>query len=376
MAPTTLEIELRNQSSSPTVFAYITGREINHNNDWVLLEADGSTLYHPTSPSDILQPLTRDCGIRLGPPGSSRRVTIPQIAGGRIWFSIDKPLTFLLNPGPALVEPSVTNPSDLNYNTTWHFCEFTFNATQLFANISYVDFVCLPISLTLTNSRNGMQHVAGHGPNGLAQVVQGLEAQHAKDGAGWDSLIVRQNGQVLRALSPNNGLVLNPALFEDYWRSYVDESWARYVDRNLTIDTQAGAGLVQGKVKNDQICFPQGCFAKPTSRDVFGCSSGPFTPTGSPDVLAIIPRLAAAINRSTLHSFDFQPDINAVDKYYGNAVTNHYARIVHEVNLDGRGYAFPYDDVVPGGGQDVAGTLFDGDPVLFTVSVGGQDAHK
>ena len=39
---------------------------------------------------------------------------------------------------------------------------------------------------------------------------------------------------------------------------------------------------------------------------------------------------------------------------------------------DGRGYAFPYDDVVPDGGQDVAGTIFDGSPKLFTIAVGGQ----
>lgn len=39
---------------------------------------------------------------------------------------------------------------------------------------------------------------------------------------------------------------------------------------------------------------------------------------------------------------------------------------------DGRGYAFPYDDVVPDGGEDVAGTLFDGSPSVFTVAVGGN----
>ena len=234
----------------------------------------------------------------------------------------------------------------------------------------------MPIALTLANSHGGVQHVSGHAPDGLARVAAGLEAQHAKDGAGWDSLVVRRGGEVLRVLSPNNGMVLSPGLFADYWTGYVDEAWGRYADRVLTIDTQAAAGRVQGKMEGGQIAFPQGKFGKPNAGDVFGCNSGPFSPAGaSADVLAIIPRLAAAVNRSTLHAFDVQPNVDAVGSYYRNEVTNHYARIVHEVNLDGRGYAFPYDDVVPADGKDVAGTLFDGDPVLLTVTVGGGDAH-
>jgi hypothetical protein len=42
------------------------------------------------------------------------------------------------------------------------------------------------------------------------------------------------------------------------------------------------------------------------------------------------------------------------------------------VQKDGRGYAFPYDDVVPDGGNDVAGTIFAGSPTLFTIAVGGN----
>ena len=89
-----------------------------------------------------------------------RRITIPRVAGGRIWFSIGSPLTFLLNPGPALVEPSVSNASDPNINILWDFCEFTYNAAQLYVNISAVDFFSIPVALTLTGSA-GTQKVAG-----------------------------------------------------------------------------------------------------------------------------------------------------------------------------------------------------------------------
>lgn len=71
------------------------------------MKANGRDLYFPESPSEILQPLKEDCAIPLGPPGNTITITVPQIAGGRLWFSMDGKLTFLLNPGPALVEPSV-----------------------------------------------------------------------------------------------------------------------------------------------------------------------------------------------------------------------------------------------------------------------------
>ncbi len=57
-------------------------------------------------------------------------------------------------------------------------------------------------------------------------------------------------------------------------------------------------------------------------------------------------------------------------------MANHYARILHETNLDGRGYAFPYDDVTPDGGDDVSGFVSDPTPSLFLVTVGGGNASS
>jgi hypothetical protein len=101
MTNSTLNIALVNQTTSNTVYAYITGQAINNNYDLVLIEADGHTPYYPSSPSSNGSALAVNCSIPLGAPGSTTNVTIPQIAGGRVWFSINSPLTFLLNPGPA-----------------------------------------------------------------------------------------------------------------------------------------------------------------------------------------------------------------------------------------------------------------------------------
>ena len=378
----TLSIKLVNRTTSSDVFAYITGLDLDNNNVPLLIQSDARTVYHPASPGAPQQALAADCAIPLGAPGNTVTATIPRIAGGRIWYGIGSRLTFLVNPGPALVEPSVTNPSDPNYGLDWGFAEFTFNSAQLYANISYVDFVGPSVALTLQNAAGATQHVGGMNENGLATVVAGLRAQDDKDHAGWSQLVVSgSNGQPLRALAPNNGGVLNPSLFANYFDPYINEVWTRYSSQPLTINTQARWGNVRGQVSNNALNFavnadlsPGPSFAKPSSRDVLTCSTGPFA-TGDPEALAVVPRLAAALNRGTALLSAEQPNgVTDPARYYQEAVTNHYARIVHAANLGGRGYAFPYDDVVPDNGGDQSGSVFDGNPVLLTVTIGGVGA--
>lgn len=241
----TLTVALVNQTSSSQVYAYISewnisdseqyrktkrytaGIAIDNNNAVFLLQSDAKTAYYPASPSATGQALAANVSIPLGGPGNTVNATIPRLAGARIWFSVDKPLTFLVNPGPGLVEPSVFNQSDPNYNTNFSFCEFTFNSAQVFVNISYVDFVSnLPIALTLNDTAGSVQHVGGMKADGLATVATGLRAQTAKDGRRWSSLIVQSGGKDLRALSPNSGITNNPDWFATYWTEYVNNGEA------------------------------------------------------------------------------------------------------------------------------------------------------
>lgn len=210
----TLEISFANTTSSNTVYAYVTGLQIDNNNKWYLLRADGKTVYNPTSPSATGAALAADCAIPLGNVGSSRSITIPHTAGGRIYLSINDKLSFFINPGPALVEPSVTNPSDPNINIHWGFCEFTWNSSQIYANISYVDFVSIPIGIQLNTNSGDTKTVTGMRSNGLQTVADGLTQQSQKDGHPWSSLIVKNSaGTIIRILSPNNGAVTNNGSF-------------------------------------------------------------------------------------------------------------------------------------------------------------------
>jgi len=73
-------------------------------------------------------------------------------------------------------------------------------------------------------------------------------------------------------------------------------------------------------------------------------------------------RLCAAYNRGTLlvNGGNVQPGV-APNQYYTDAAgqKDWYSTIVHRPKIDGRGYAFSYDDVAPGDGHDVAGIVAD-----------------
>lgn len=369
----TVSFSIQNNTGSDTVYAFVTGQAINNGNAVMLLEADGQTPYYPASPSATGSALGADCAIPLNSSGGSPvTITVPQLAGARLWFSIGTPLTFLLNPGPALVEPSVTNPSDPNIDLQWDFCEFTYNSTELFVNISMVDFVCIPIGLALTDTSGDTQTVAGLSAGGLDTVCTGLTAQQAADGNPWSDLIVSGGGQNLRALSPTNGIVENSSFLSGYYDDYVNEVWSMYTSDTLTIDTQASYGNVTGQVSGGLLTFSGiGTFAQPAAADIFSCASGPFNPAGmSAEMLTIVPRLAAAFNRSTLLIDSNQPDGENPADYYQNAITNHYARIVHSTLGAGGGYTFPYDDVTPDGGASQAGAISSGSPSELAVTVG------
>ncbi|KAI9690624.1 MAG: hypothetical protein M1820_009981 [Bogoriella megaspora] len=370
--PDSIQIQLQNHTDSSNVFAYITGIAIQNDGARVLLKANGKDLYYPSNPPSIGSPLMEECAIPLGKPGNTVTVTIPQIAGGRLWFSQDGKLTFLLNPGPALVEPSVLNPSDPNAGVNFGFCEFTLNNDQLFANISYVDFVSrIPIALTLESTSGQKQHVAGLSPDGLDQICAGLQAQAQKDGKPWDKLIVSQDGRPLRALNPTHGNAAG-ASFDGYFEPYIDEVWDHYKDKHLQINTQAAPGVLPGTVhpSNGNLIIGSQAFGKPSTVDVLGCNSGPFTTGPDAERNAIIPRLAAAFTRSTLLETDQHP--SPPPTFWKHERTNHYARVVHECNRDGKGYAFAYDDVQPDGGEDQSGKVNDGQPRVWIVTVGGK----
>lgn len=373
-----LDIKLVNQTKSPMVYAHVAGRH-ESNNAIFLLQADGKTAHDLTSNGKELAPLGFDHAIPIGGPGTKKTVRIPRLVGGRIYFSRGRPLTFSVNPGPALVEPSPMNPSDPNYNGSWVFCELTFNSWEVFVNISSVDFVSIPVALELENDAGHFKHVSGLPAGGALKIAQRLE----KLGDPWKKLVIRSSsGDLIRVLSPNSGLDVVPGLFKGHYASYVDAVWNKYTHETLYVDTQrSNWGVFQGRVQNGKLHFTgkfQFDFEKPSTKDIFSCNTGPFAVRQPVDEreqarLNVGARIAAAFNRTTLLINNQQPQKEKIASFYHEKPVNYFAKICHEVAIAGRGYAFPYDDVLPAGAVDQSGSISDSAPKILKVTVGGVE---
>ena len=274
--------------------------------------------------------------------------------------------------------PTAVHANDASYNLNWGFMEFTFNKEfGLFANLSYVDFVGLPLGLDLQSTSSGTQSALGMPADGAAQVCNALKAQASEDGQSWDQLCVYySNGDLLRVNAPGTMLAAGATQFTNYWDEYVTTVWEQYTSTPLTIDTQNSNGQVTRTVSGDELtCAGDNRpYSKPTAADIFGCASGPFSVLESDNDIhrAVVPRLCAAFHRTTFHlpGGDVQPSLPPTD-YYTSQPTNWYSAIVHKIEVDGRGYAFPYDDVTPSLRFNTAGAVSAPDPQVLTVFVGG-----
>lgn len=371
--PTTLQTVLVNQSSTNTAYAYIVGLDLN-NGRWTLVTADGQSTYQPPTPGADHTILAQDCAIALnanGMPGVS--VQIPRLASGRIFFSYDQKLQFFMNSNGGFVMPSEKDVNDPNIDTQWTFCEFTFNNTELYGNISFVDVLSIPVAFELeTSDGTGMQYVPGLPDGAMLRVASDLMAQKVKDGGDWDKCIYRDSGNnIIRILSPNTAVQIYPTAFEHYLDSYIDDVWQKYTSEDLIVNTQRLEwGAATGRVSGGILDFGGGMtFAKPSTQSIWSCSIPPWT-TGNDEQGNITARLTAAFNRTTLLVNSNQPNGENPETYYTNALTNHYSRIVHEQVYGNLGYAFPYDDVHPDGGISYEGRVQSSSPLKWTITVG------
>lgn len=369
VAATTLPLDLVARRTNVTTYAVVTGVD-RATGRWFFLGANGKTKVYPRSVSRSMTALHADVAIRLPTSGAARRINLPTMDSGRIYFSHSRKLKFFVNPGRAVVAPSVTNPADANAATSWSFCELTYDVHGVYANISFVDFVGLPIGLRL-DTRTGTQRIGGLRSDGLKRIAAGLRAQSTKDKSGWKKLVVAHQGKDLRILSPNLAAAAKGGRspVAGYLDAYIDQVWKKYRTTTLRIDTQSAWGTVSGRVSsNGRLTFAGvGSFAKPSTHAVFNCSVTPFV-TANNQMGNLSARLAAALNRTTLLANARQPDASA-GQFYRAAKTNHYARLVHANTAAGAGYAFPYDDV-HAGGFNAEGRVVDPHPRRLRIDVG------
>lgn len=356
--------------------AYLTG--VDSSGALVMLTTDG-TFYTPTANSGSPEQITANVALPLNP--GSNQFTLPDyISSARIWFSIGTlQFSAVATPyGVGLVEPTVTNVNDASETLQWAFVELTWIVNYgLFANLSFVDFVGLAVGMSLTTTDGGSQSAPGMPASGAEQVCASLKGQAASDGQPWDQLCeYDSNGALVRVLSPGSYLSINSGAFAGYFDDYVNQVWSKYASEPLYIQSQNSLGQISCQVSGGTLnCDGDNRgYAPPTSQDIFSCSTGPFAIEQSDnDVhLAVVPRLCAAFNRATLliDGGNVQPQVPP-SQYYPVSPNNMYSKFVHATEIQGEGYAFPYDDVAPSVQDDVAGIVASPNPAVLTVNLGG-----
>jgi len=380
-----LPLSLVNNFDGDQINCYVTGAD--PDNKVVMLKPDGSWLYPSAGGSATPVSISEDVAIPLGAKGETKEITLPDyISSGRVWFAEGELEFFVVSAdgGESLVTPSAVNLEDPSADVNWGFVEMT-NTEEggIYANISYVDFVGMILSMSLQTGSNGTQTTKGLEADAVEKICNDLKLQTGKDGQPWEEMcVLGTSGTPLRVLSPTDfGAGGNgTGAFETYWTDYVDQVWDKYSSEPLTINTQADAGEISCQVNGDELTCEgddNRGYAKPEAADIWGCNSGPFgIEEGDSDThKAVVPRLCAAFVRSTLllDGGNTQPGPSD-DQYYTTNPTNHYSRIVHKYETDNKGYAFAYDDVNPDGNENASGVVSDADPQKLIVYVGGINA--
>ena len=374
-----LSIDIVNKLPKSNLFVYISG--LDTNGELVMLDQDSSYFY-PTTTSAAPQPIGSNVAIPIGAPNNTLKLTLPGYMGSaRIWIAEGGLKFFVVGTptGPGLVEPAAVNPNDPNAQVNYAFAEFDWAASSgLYADISYVDFVGLPLGIELSDTQNNKFSALGVPSNAAPLLCNELKAQTARDGHPWDQMCVYNTaGDLIRVLSPQNYASMNTSAFDKYFSIYGGYVWDHFRNKPLYIDTQSGAGHVKCQVIQHQLLC-QGDnrgYSLPTAADVFGCNTGPFAiEAGDNDVhQAVVPRLCAAFNRATflVRNGEMQPHVSP-EHYYTVAPSNWYSAMVHRMEVDGRGYAFPYDDVAFSNADDQSGLVASASPNVMTVVVGGS----
>lgn len=356
------------------VNAYISG--LDSSGAVVFVQQDGSFYYPSSTSSAVPVPIDASIGIPVGGQGSTTTITIPDyISSGRVYLAVGNLQFFVVATGDGqvgLVQPSALNPDDPSAGINWGFIELTNDSGGLWTNISYVDFIGLILGQSVTATDGSVQSALGLTSDAVNTICSSLVSQTASDGYPWASLCqVDSAGNYLRVLSPNDYISTDSSAFSDYWASYVSEVYSTYSSNPLTI---FGASDIPCTTGGSDVFTCEGSdvtFAEPSAADIFGCNSGPFAVVGNNVDAIVVPRLCAAFNRGTLllSGGNVQPSLGA-NSYYTTSPNNYYSKFVHEHEVDGKGYAFSYDDVNPDG-ENASGLIQTPNPATLQITVGG-----
>ncbi|KAK6431485.1 hypothetical protein LTR95_012354 [Oleoguttula sp. CCFEE 5521] len=335
--------------------------------------ATGAKLVPAPAKLYVPEKVPSDCGILLGPQGNTTSVPLGfALSNARVYFAEGEMDFWAIRTEDGY---SLTNPSCESGKTG--FVEVNRAPDgNTWANPSFVNFVGLASPFELKSESDKIT-IESMPVDGAARVCELLEKAAQGLNSPWSALCKRDNKvSVYQVVSPMHG---NATLFNGYWNATIDAVWDLIAKNGITFDLQSIAysnvtchmDAASSTMVCDGISQP---FPKPLSNHIWGCVGGPFT--GANNAHGHIgSRLCAAFHRGTLllPGGMCQPSQPSSMYYQTGQVFNEYAKAVHAVSQDGRGYAFPVDDVKAAiMGPEVAGLVGMKDVTELTIFVGGR----
>ncbi len=353
--------------------------------------------------SDGKQGTTTSYNIPLSP---GLTMQLPYMESPRIYISLGAPLITVAN----LSDLSWAGPDDWgtatdpNFNILNDSIEFNYqinaksHVSQLFANLTQVDMLGIPMQQTVTGSIHGTQ-TTGIQPNSRAAIMNALLAD-----PNFSALVINKTATGT-SVSPLRAISVKHAIYNtdhglpnvphwgnmSYFDNYISSVWTYYIGRTLTLYTSA-FGTYTGTVNSaNQFVFsqpnkPDVVFPVPSTEDALTGTgqmvSGPcggFSDAPPAQLFSackeLVSMLSAGINRSSLlldQSVSRDPSHHPCNlaPFYTTTPTNVYSQIMHKYSVptvqapSGAAYGFDYDDVC-----DQSSTLADDSPTAWTITV-------
>ncbi|MFD9053434.1 beta-1,3-glucanase family protein [Streptomyces zaomyceticus] len=331
-APATVQLKLANRSRlGEPVYVYVLGTSQSGQQGW----SDAGGAFHAWPTAAGFTPTDAPDASIPGPRhGQAMTLQLPRMSG-RVYFSYGTKLVFKLTAG-GLVQPAPQNPSDPNRSTLFNWAEYTLNDGGLWLNSTQVDMFSAPYAVGLKRADGSIVKTGRLKPGGYRGVFESMKNQPGD----WTNLIqTRPDGTPLRVLSPGHG-VTSQVLPGNVMDGYIEQVWRKYTDTPLTVTPFSDRPETKfyGTVSGDSMEFKDGSgnvvtsFARPDSDSVFNCHQVLDAPNDA--VRGPISRtLCAGFNRGTL--LEGSPGGSG----------NPYVQHVHAQMVDGKAYAFAFDDV-------------------------------
>ncbi|MFF5294196.1 beta-1,3-glucanase family protein [Paractinoplanes globisporus] len=355
-----LPVTVNNKTGrNETVYLYVLGTNLATGKLGYVNAAGAFTAWTGGAPVPVPAP---DVSIPL--TGAATTVKIPRGLSGRLYMSFGQKLDFRLTTD-GLVQPAPWAGGDPNRDILFDWSEFTLDAGGLFLNSSQVDMFAVPHIVSVTGGSGAVTSTGELKAGGRQRVIDTIKA--APDFA--RSVVTRSDGTVLRVLAPGKAAdagLMSPT----YLDSSIASAWNAYTSRTLTVvpfgdrpDTK-----FLGRTTGDVMSFTDATgkvvasFTRPSTANVWGCDGA----LGAPNDQVVGPiarTLCAALQRGTLGTLDTQPSGTAADFYQGKS-PNVYAKAIHDNMIDGKAYAFAFDDVL-----HQESLVHDGDPRVASITM-------